>query len=84
MSGRNMLLTSGAICNQDAAMLSDADWILIRAAAKKRGISRHTAKAWKRPDRQIPAQRVPGLAEDTGIPPHKMRPDVFRQPSRAA
>lgn len=65
-------------------MLSDADWALIRDAAKKRGIPRDTVKSWRQPDRRIPAHRVPELADDTGIPPHKMRPDVFRRPSKAA
>jgi len=63
-------------------MLSDADWVLIRKAARERGIPADTAKAWSKAGRRIPAERVPELAKATGLPKWKMRPDLFDAPRR--
>lgn len=40
------------------------------------GVSTGAVPQWKR----VPAEHVETVAEITGIPPHELRPDVFRVP----
>lgn len=38
------------------------------------GVNKSTAMRW---EERVPAERVIGIAEVTGIPPHKLRPDLY-------
>lgn len=50
--------------------------------ATKLGVQPPAVSKWSR--RGVPAVRVLALAEATGIPRHKLRPDLFPEPSEAA
>jgi DNA-binding transcriptional regulator YdaS (Cro superfamily) len=47
------------------------------------GVDHSTVLTWKRSGR-IPANRVKGVAAASGIPPHKLRPDLFDPPPKPA
>jgi len=55
----------------------DANKISLAAFASKFGINKSTAMRWQK---RVPADRVQDVSDITGIPPHELRPDVFRAP----
>jgi DNA-binding transcriptional regulator YdaS (Cro superfamily) len=46
------------------------------ALARALGIKSPSIHSWS----QVPANRVTEVSDITGIPPHEIRPDVFRAP----
>ena len=48
--------------------------------AQKLGVTLAMWSRWENGKRSIPANRVNDISELTGIPPHELRPDVFRAP----
>lgn len=51
--------------------------------ASKIGVTLAMWSRWETGRRRIPAERVPSISEATGIPPDRLRPDVFKQPESA-
>jgi DNA-binding transcriptional regulator YdaS (Cro superfamily) len=45
--------------------------------ARRVGVNKGNVSHWNR--FQVPAARVPAIAEATGIPPEKLRPDLYRE-----
>src|SRR3954468_8916860 len=50
-----------------------------KALAEALGCSRTAVANW-RTEGEIPASRVPRVAQVTGLPPENLRPDLFRGP----
>ena len=46
------------------------------------GVQRQLVHNWFHVLKRIPAERVHDLSRVTGIPPHKLRPDLFMRPKR--
>ena len=51
----------------------------VNALARALGISSASVADWRR----LPASRAKAVAELTGIPPHRLRPDLFDPPQPA-
>lgn len=47
------------------------------ALAKAIGITSQAISQWPK----IPAERVPQVSDVTGLPPHLLRPDLYRRPA---
>lgn len=58
-----------------------ADYIAPRGAlsdlARRLGVSHTTVIRWTQ--RRVPAEMVRSLAQETGIPPHVLRPDLYQE-----
>jgi len=52
--------------------------------AQKIGVTLAMWSRWETGKRRIPAERVPSISEATGIPPDRLRPDVFGARETAA
>jgi len=52
---------------------------LMAKTAKALGITRAAVVKW----RQVPPARVHAVSRVTGLPPHRLRPDLFPEPERA-
>ena len=63
-------------------MLTSEEWVLIRQAAERQGLSPWTPKQWRK-RKSIPAERVPDLSQETGIPEARLNP-AFARKGRAA
>lgn len=50
------------------------------AVARKFGIQRQAVDKWTR----VPAERVLVVSEMSGVPPHKIRPDIYPAPHNGA
>ena len=50
------------------------------SVAQQLGVTLAMWSRWENGRRAIPANRVNDISELTGIPPHELRPDVFRAP----
>jgi DNA-binding transcriptional regulator YdaS (Cro superfamily) len=46
-----------------------------RQLAEKLGIAAGSIYGWRR----VPAERVPQVSDATGLSPHTLRPDLYRQ-----
>lgn len=60
------------------------DWIAEKGltqaeAAKLLKADQSSVSRWTSGARKVPPQRVPEVSEITGIPPHELRPDIFRE-----
>jgi transcriptional regulator with XRE-family HTH domain len=60
---------------------SDAD-LSLEALARLFGVNRTTVLRWEA--RRIPAERVLDVERVTGIPRHKLRPDLYQSPGCVA
>lgn len=49
------------------------------ALAREVGVSRFAVNQWR--EAGIPSQRVGKVSRITGIPPHRLRPDLFDPPA---
>ncbi len=45
--------------------------------ARELGVSRQTVWSWFQEGRRVPAERVVELEQVSGVPRHKLRPDLF-------
>ena len=56
--------------------------LTLKQLADRIGLKKPTVCQIEKGDRQIAATRVMGVSDVTGIPPHVLRPDIFRQPGQ--
>jgi DNA-binding transcriptional regulator YdaS (Cro superfamily) len=54
----------------------------LSALSRAIGVSHSTVLRWV--ESRVPAERVRAVAAHTGIPPHKLRPDLFEAPASDA
>lgn len=47
------------------------------AMAEARGVSQPTVWRWLNQSKQLPAEHVLGVEEDTGVSRHHLRPDIY-------